>query len=69
MLGRVRTLDEVKEKIEATSVDSVLAFVRDNPFRDFTVVTIGPRIRVSSMGVPPMSRRAILALPPLAGRP
>ncbi len=43
MLGRVRTLDEVKEKIEATSVDSVLGFLRDNPFRDFTVVTIGPK--------------------------
>jgi predicted Zn-dependent peptidase len=43
MLGRVRTLDEVKEKIEATSVDSVLGFIRNNPFRDFTVVTIGPK--------------------------
>jgi predicted Zn-dependent peptidase len=43
MLGRVRTLDEVKERIEATSVESVLGFLRGNPFRDFTVVTIGPR--------------------------
>jgi predicted Zn-dependent peptidase len=47
MLGRVRTLDEVKQKIEETSVESVLGFVRGNPFRDFTVVTIGPKeIRV-----------------------
>ncbi len=43
MLGRVRTLDEVKEKIEARSVGSVLGFLRSNPFKDFTVVTIGPR--------------------------
>jgi len=43
ILGRVRSLDEIKDKIEATSVDSVLAFLRNNPFRDFTVVTIGPK--------------------------
>ncbi|HUT47114.1 MAG TPA: pitrilysin family protein [Sedimentisphaerales bacterium] len=43
ILGRVRSLDEIKDKIEATSVDSVLAFLRANPFREFTVVTIGPK--------------------------
>ncbi len=43
MLGRVRTLDEIKERIEATSVESVLGFLRGSPFRDFTVVTIGPK--------------------------
>jgi predicted Zn-dependent peptidase len=43
LLGRVRTLDEIKEKIEACTVDSVLGFLRANPFDDFTVVTIGPR--------------------------
>ncbi len=43
ILGRVRSLDEIKEKIEATSVDSVLGFLRDNKFEDFTVVTIGPK--------------------------
>ena len=43
ILGRVRSLDEIKDRIEATSVDSVLTFLRDNPFSDFTVVTIGPR--------------------------
>ncbi|MBW8001932.1 MAG: insulinase family protein [Planctomycetes bacterium] len=43
ILGRVRSLDEIKEKIEATSVDSVLAFLRKNEFKDFTVVTIGPK--------------------------
>ncbi|MCU0914707.1 MAG: insulinase family protein [Planctomycetes bacterium] len=43
MLGRVRALDEIKRKIEATSVESVLGFLRRNPFREFTVVTVGPR--------------------------
>jgi predicted Zn-dependent peptidase len=43
MLGRVRTLDEVKAKIEARTVESVLGFLRGHPFRDFVVVTIGPR--------------------------
>ena len=43
VLGRVRSLDEIKDKIEQTTVDSVLAFLRDNEFKDFTVVTIGPR--------------------------
>jgi predicted Zn-dependent peptidase len=43
ILNRVRSLDEIKEKIEQTSVDSVLNFLRKNKFRDFAVVTIGPR--------------------------
>ena len=43
MLGRVRSLDEIKSKIEQTSVDSVLSFLRNNKFKDFTVVTIGPK--------------------------
>jgi predicted Zn-dependent peptidase len=43
MLGRVRGLDEIKTKIEQTSVDSVMTFLRKNKFRDFAVVTIGPR--------------------------
>ena len=43
MLGRVRSLDEIKDKIEQTTVDSVLAFLRENKFKDFTVVTIGPK--------------------------
>jgi predicted Zn-dependent peptidase len=43
MLGRVRSLDEIKNKIEQTTVDSVLTFLRNNKFKDFTVVTIGPK--------------------------
>jgi predicted Zn-dependent peptidase len=43
MLGRVRTLAEVKSQVEARTVDSVLTFLTQNPFKDFTVVTIGPK--------------------------
>lgn len=43
MLGRVRSLDEIKERIEATTVESILEFLGRNPFEDFTVVTIGPK--------------------------
>jgi predicted Zn-dependent peptidase len=43
MLGRVRSLDEIRKKIDETSVESVLGFLRDNRFDDFTVVTIGPK--------------------------
>jgi predicted Zn-dependent peptidase len=43
MFGRVRSLDEIKSKVEETSVDSVLKFLRNNKFNDFTVVTIGPK--------------------------
>ncbi|MHC4618141.1 MAG: M16 family metallopeptidase [Planctomycetota bacterium] len=43
LLGRVRSLEEIKGKIEETSVDSVLGFLGRNKFKDFTVVTIGPK--------------------------
>ena len=43
MLGKVRTFDEIKKAIDNTSVDSVLNFLRENRFMDFTVVTIGPK--------------------------
>jgi predicted Zn-dependent peptidase len=43
MLGRVRPLEEIKNRIEQTSVESVLNFVRGQEFADFTVVTVGPK--------------------------
>ncbi len=43
ILGRVRSLDEIKDKIEATSVDSVIGFLLSNKFGEFTAVTIGPK--------------------------
>ncbi|MCJ7777405.1 MAG: insulinase family protein [Sedimentisphaerales bacterium] len=43
ILGRLRCLDEIKDKIDATTVDSILCFLRANIFKDFTVMTIGPK--------------------------
>ncbi len=43
MLGRIRSLDEIKNKIEQTTANSVLDFLRNNKFTDFTIVTIGPK--------------------------
>jgi len=43
MLGRVRTLDEIKSRIEQVTRDSVMQFLRNNKFKDYTVVTIGPK--------------------------
>jgi predicted Zn-dependent peptidase len=43
ILGRVRPLEEIKESIEKVTIDSVLKFLRDNPFDDYTAVTIGSK--------------------------
>ena len=43
VLGRVRGLDEIKDKIEKTSAESVFGFLRDHPLDGFTIVTIGPK--------------------------
>lgn len=49
VLGRVRSLDEIRDKIEATSAESILTFLKDHSFDDFTIVTIGPKqIKVTS---------------------
>lgn len=43
MLGRVRPLEEIKENIEKTSIDSIIGYLKENPVEDFTIVTIGPK--------------------------
>ncbi len=43
LLGRVRSLREIKDKLEATSADSVLSFLGNNRFADYTIMTIGPK--------------------------
>ena len=42
MLGRVRSLEEIKNKIEELTPQSVTKFLKENPFEDYTTVTIGP---------------------------
>jgi predicted Zn-dependent peptidase len=41
-LGRVVTLDEVHERVNALTVEQVLEYARRHPPRDLTVLTIGP---------------------------
>jgi predicted Zn-dependent peptidase len=41
-LGRVVTLDEVRDKVNALTVEQVLDYSRRHPPRDLTVLTIGP---------------------------
>jgi predicted Zn-dependent peptidase len=43
LLGRVRTLDEIKEKIESVTIESMRAALEANPFKKCKVVTIGPK--------------------------
>ncbi|MBV9471061.1 MAG: insulinase family protein [Abitibacteriaceae bacterium] len=43
MLGRVRSLDEITEAINAVTPDTIAAFYAAHPPRDFTVVTLGPK--------------------------
>lgn len=42
-LGRIKTLDEVRDSIEALTVETVLGYVHNHPARDFTILTIGPQ--------------------------
>jgi len=42
-LGRVRSVEEIKAALDAVSVESVLECLRNNPFTDYTVATIGPK--------------------------
>ncbi len=42
-LGRVTTLAEVRDKIDALTVKAVLDYVHSHPARDLTILTIGPQ--------------------------
>jgi predicted Zn-dependent peptidase len=42
-LGRVVSLDEVRKKIEALTVNSLHAHLEQYPPQDFTILTLGPR--------------------------
>ena len=43
LLGRVRDLAEIREKIEALSVESISDILQKHTFEDFTIVTLGPK--------------------------
>jgi len=42
LLGRVRPLEEIKQGVEAVTVEAVTGFLTRHPIRNFTQVTIGP---------------------------
>lgn len=42
-LGRVNTLNEIDQNINAVSVATVDEYIRKHPARDFTILTIGPQ--------------------------
>jgi predicted Zn-dependent peptidase len=43
MRGRIRTLDEIKDAIDAVSVDRVNAYLKAHKPGPFTIVTVGPK--------------------------
>jgi predicted Zn-dependent peptidase len=43
MRGRIRTLDEIKNAIDAVTVDKVNAYLKNNAPGPFTIVTVGPK--------------------------
>jgi predicted Zn-dependent peptidase len=42
-LGRVRTLEEIGELVDALTSDSINAYLAAHPPREFTIVTLGPQ--------------------------
>ena len=43
LLGRVTTLQEIRDRVEALTIPTILDYVHRKPARDFTVLTIGPK--------------------------
>ncbi|HYO10664.1 MAG TPA: pitrilysin family protein [Tepidisphaeraceae bacterium] len=43
MRGRIRTLDEIKQEIDAVTLDRVNAYLKANKPGPFTIVTVGPK--------------------------
>jgi predicted Zn-dependent peptidase len=41
-LGRITTLNEVRERIDALDTNSVMEFLEAYPFKNYTILTIGP---------------------------
>ena len=41
-LNRVRPLEEIQAAIDGLTVPAMLDYLRRNPAKDFTVVTLGP---------------------------
>jgi predicted Zn-dependent peptidase len=44
LLGRVRTLEEIRAGITAVTPASLVAYLRERPPGDFTIATLGPKV-------------------------
>ena len=42
-LRRLRSLEEISAGIDAVEIDDVLAYLRDFPAENFTILTVGPK--------------------------
>ncbi len=51
-LGRVRTLDELSQKVDALTQQSINAYLEKNPPAGFTIVTLGPKALEVPVGIP-----------------
>ena len=51
-LGRVRTLDEIKEKIDSLTVGTINSYLEQIPPANFDVVTLGPQPLEMPRGIP-----------------
>ena len=43
LLGRIRPIEEIRQKIEALSAENIVGYLQSHPFEHFTAVSIGPR--------------------------
>ncbi len=50
-LGRARTLDEVGALVDGLTCQSINAYLKENPPRDFAIVTLGPTPLETTLGV------------------
>lgn len=51
-LNRIRTLEEIENRLEALTRDDINDYVANHPAQDFTVVTLGPSPLEVNLGVP-----------------
>lgn len=54
-LGKVRTLEELNGIINALTVEEINQYLKDNPPRDFNLVTLGPTALEEPRGISPTS--------------
>lgn len=51
-LGRARTLDELGQRVDALSRESINAYLAEHPPAEFAIVTLGPRELEVPVGIP-----------------